>query len=100
MTEGDIEVATSRKDSEIKFTQKGLKEALELGRSMGMSLSIDGARQFLTGYFAAVDNFHNPDESKSAKNTVTLYLLKESFLESTLKLRKAQEYNEQRVETS
>ena len=83
MTEGDIEVATSRKDSEIRLTKKGLEEALRLGHSMGMPFSVDGARQFLTGYFAAVDNFHNPDESQSAKNTVTLYLLKESFPEST-----------------
>ncbi len=80
MTEGDIEVATSRKDSEIKFTQKGLKEALELGRSMGMALDLDGARQFLTGYFAAADNLHNPDKSQRNKNTVTLYLLKETLL--------------------
>ena len=94
------EVATSLKSGEIRLTQKGLKLALDLGHSMGMSLSVEGARQFLTGYFAAVDNLHNPDDSKSPKNTVTLYLLKESFLESTLKLRKAEEYNEQRVETS
>ncbi len=80
MTEGDIEVATSRKDSEIKFTQKGLKEALDLGHSMGMGFNLDEARQFLTGYFAAVDNFHNPDKSQSNKNTVTLYLLKETLL--------------------
>ena len=73
------DTATRLKDSEIRLTQKGLKLALDLGHSMGMSLSVDGARQFLAGYFAAVDNFHNPDESESTKNTVTLYLLKESF---------------------
>ncbi len=80
MTEKDIAVATSRKDSEIRFTEKGLKLALDLGHSMGMALDLDGARQFLIGYFAAVDNFHHPDKSQSNKNTVTLYLLKETLL--------------------
>ena len=83
MTEKDIAVATSRKDSEIRFTEKGLEEALRLGHSMGMPFSVDGARQFLTGYFAAVDNLHNPDKSQSNKNTVTLYLLKETLLKNT-----------------
>ena len=81
MTEKDIAVATSRKDSEIRFTEKGLEEALRLGHSMGMALNLDEARQFLTGYFAAVDNFHNPDKSQRNKNTVTLYLLKETLLD-------------------
>ena len=76
------DTATRLKDSEIRLTQKGLKLALELGNSMGMPLSVNGARQFLTGYFAAVDNFHKPDESQSTKNTVTLYLLKEGLPES------------------
>jgi len=83
MTEKDIAVATSRKDSEIRFTKKGLNLAINLGHSMGMPFSVEGARQFLTGYFAAVDNFHNPDKLQRNKNTVTLYLLKESFSEST-----------------
>ncbi len=81
MTEKDIEVATSQNDGEIRFTEKGLKEALDLGNSMGMALNLDEARQFLTGYFAAVDNFHNPDKSQRNKNTVTLYLLKETLLD-------------------
>ena len=79
MTEKDIAVATSRKDSEIRFTEKGLEEALRLGHSMGMGFNLDEARQFLIGYFAAVDNFHHPDKSQSNKNTVTLYLLKETL---------------------
>ena len=83
MTEGDIEVATSRKDSEIRFTKKGLNLAINLGHSMGTGFNLDEARQFLTGYFAAVDNLHNPDKSQSNKNTVTLYLLKETLLKNT-----------------
>ncbi len=84
MTEADVrEVATSRKDSEIRFTKKGLNLAINLGHSMGMGFNLDEARQFLIGYFAAVENFHNPDKSQRNKNTVTLYLLKESFPEST-----------------
>lgn len=77
------DTATRLKDSEIRLTQKGLKLALDLGHSMGMVLNLDEARQFLTGYFAAVDNFHNPDKSQRNKNTVTLYLLKETLSKST-----------------
>lgn len=84
MTEADIKVTTSRKDSEVRFTQKGLEEALRLGHSMGMGLNLDEARHFLIGYFAAVDNLHNPDKVQGNKNTVTLYLLKETFPENTL----------------
>ncbi len=81
MTEADVrEVATSRKDSEIRFTKKGLNLALNLGHSMGMGFNFDEAKQFLIGYFAAVDNFHHPDKSQRNKNTVTLYLLKETLL--------------------
>ncbi len=73
----------------IVFVAAGLIDLYErvTGKSLhisaGMPFSVEGARQFLTGYFAAVDNFHNPDESQSTRNMVTLYLLKESFPEST-----------------
>ena len=77
------EVATSLKSGEIRLTKKGLDIALGLGRSMGMSLNFDAVKQFLAGYFAAVDNFHNPDESQRNKNTVILYLLKQAFSNST-----------------
>ena len=73
-------VTTSLEESEIRLTKKGLNLALKLGHSMGMAFNLEEARQFLIGYFAAIDNFHNPNESERNKNTVTLYLLKETLL--------------------
>ncbi len=76
-------MSTAKQEKTFKFTDKGIEQAVRLGVSLGMLPSIDGARQFLSGYFAAVENFNNPDESQRDMNTFLLCLLKQSLSKST-----------------
>ncbi len=55
-------MSAAKQEKIFKFTDKGIEQAVRLGVSLGMLPSIEGARQFLSGYFAAVENSHNPDE--------------------------------------